>query len=110
MNRKVFVFFCLLLTVLLLTVSVIAAQQAKKVYRIGVLAPGSPSVTKPLHRAFLQGLRELGYIEGQNILVEYRYAAGKSDRLYDLANEFLASEFKRHRSERGKCSLFATPM
>ncbi len=65
------------------------AQQAGKVYRIGVLAPGSPSATERAYRPFLQGLRELGYIEGKNILVEYRYAVGKPDRLHDLANELI---------------------
>ncbi len=69
--------------------AVAQAQQAGKVYRVGVLAPGSASATKTAYRAFWQGLRELGYIEGQNILVEYRYAVGKPDRLHDLANELV---------------------
>jgi putative ABC transport system substrate-binding protein len=65
------------------------AQQAGKVYRIGILAPDSPAATQRTYRAFWQGLRELGYIEGQNILVENRYAVGKPDRLHDLANELV---------------------
>ncbi len=65
------------------------AQRAGKVYRIGVLAPGLPATTQRAYRAFWQGLRELGYIEGRNILVEYRYAAGKPDRLHELANELI---------------------
>ena len=70
-------------------VNLAEAQQAEKVYRIGVLAPGSASATKRAYGAFWQGLRELGYIKGQNFLVEYRYAAGKPDRLPDLANELV---------------------
>ena len=54
------------------------AQQAKKVPRIGYLSGrGDPSTPDPLVEAFRQGLRDLGYIEGKNILVEYRYAEGK---------------------------------
>jgi len=76
-------------TVVLTFVHLAEAQKAEKVYRIGVLAPGSPSATERAYRAFWQGLRELGYIEGQNILVEYRYAVGKPDRLHYLANELV---------------------
>jgi hypothetical protein len=52
------------------------AQQPKKVPLIGVLHSGSPSCTAAQREAFRQGLRDLGYIEGQNIAVENRYAAG----------------------------------
>jgi putative tryptophan/tyrosine transport system substrate-binding protein len=52
------------------------AQQPKKVPRIGYLSAGPPS-NSPNREAFRQGLRELGYIEGKNILVEYRYMEGK---------------------------------
>ncbi len=76
-------------TVVLTFVHLAEAQKAEKVYRIGVLAPGSPSATERAYRAFWQGLRELGYVEGQNVLVEYRYAVGKPDRLHDLANELV---------------------
>src|SRR5215470_9930081 len=58
----------------------VSAQQAGKVPRLGVLSGGS-STGQPLHDAFRQGLRALGYIEGQNIIIEYRYAEGKLDRL-----------------------------
>jgi putative tryptophan/tyrosine transport system substrate-binding protein len=64
------------------------AQQPKKVPRIGVLSPGSPGPS-PLLDAFRQGLRELAYVEGQNVVLEYRYAEAKSDRLPDLAAEFV---------------------
>jgi putative ABC transport system substrate-binding protein len=65
------------------------AQQGKRIPRIGVLLFGTPN-TDPSLPAFLQGLRELGYVEGQNITIEYRYAEGKPDRLRGLAGELVA--------------------
>src|SRR5207249_3793221 len=63
------------------------AQQAGKVYRIGYLSIASgPS---PRTEALRQGLRELGYIEGKNITIEYRFAQDKADRLHDLAAELV---------------------
>ena len=64
------------------------AQQTKKVPRIGFLSSGSPSLNIDAE-AFRQGLRELGYIEKQNIIVEYRYAEGVTERLPDLAAELV---------------------
>jgi putative ABC transport system substrate-binding protein len=61
------------------------AQQAAKVPRMGYLAAGSP----PASPAFWQGMRDLGYVEGHNILVEYRWAQGKPERLPDLAAELI---------------------
>ena len=63
------------------------AQQPKKVPRIGYLTGDSQSADAPRRDGFRQGLRELGYTEGQNIFVEYRAAEGKSDRLPELAAE-----------------------
>jgi len=65
------------------------AQQAKKAARIGLLIPGSQSAFAIRIDAFRQGLRELGYVEGQNIVVEYRYGEGKTDRFPDLAAELV---------------------
>src|SRR5262249_15962928 len=65
----------------------VAAQQPKKVPRIGFLGVTSPSTIAARIEAFRQGLRELGYVEGKNIVIEYRWAEGKFDRLPDLANE-----------------------
>ena len=64
-------------------------QPAKKVARIGFLLPGSPdsSETRASLDAFRQGLRELGYVEGQNVVVESRAADGKIERLPALATE-----------------------
>ena len=66
------------------------AQQVGKVPRIGYLSPGSASAG-PLayHDEFQRGLRELGYVEGQNIVIEYRFADGKFDRLAALAAELV---------------------
>ena len=75
----------------LLAVAVAAeAQQPKKVPRIGFLSAASPSAISDRLDSFRQGLNELGYIEGKNIAVDYRYAEGKADRLPSLAAELVA--------------------
>jgi len=65
------------------------AQQPTKVPRIGFLSAISPSTVAARIEAFRQGLRELGYVEGKNIVIEYRYAEGKPDRLSALAAELV---------------------
>ena len=65
------------------------AQQAAKVPRIGYLA-NNPATSPRLREAFLQGLRDLGYVEGRNLVIEYRDAEGKADRLPALAAELVA--------------------
>ncbi|HYT53902.1 MAG TPA: ABC transporter substrate-binding protein [Verrucomicrobiae bacterium] len=77
--------------VVLLAVAVIAeAQQPKKVPRIGYLSGrGDPSIPSPSGEAFRQGLRDLGYTEGKNILIEYRYPAGRLDRVPGLVAELV---------------------
>jgi putative ABC transport system substrate-binding protein len=65
------------------------AQQPKKVPRIGFLVGGSASAVATRTEAFRQGLRELGYFEGKDIVIESRYAEGKSDRLPALAAELV---------------------
>ena len=88
MSGKIFVW--LLATVLLGTVSA-AAQQPKKVPRIGYLSPFSfaSEPNKPVFEAFHQGLRQLGWIAGQNVNIEYRWADEKYDRLPELATELV---------------------
>jgi putative ABC transport system substrate-binding protein len=80
---------CLLLTVFLFTVSLVQAQQPKKVPRIGYLSPSDPASQSTASEAIRLALRERGYIEGQNIASEYRYAEGKRDRLPELAGELV---------------------
>jgi putative tryptophan/tyrosine transport system substrate-binding protein len=83
-------FFRLTLCAVLLALgSSVAGQQAKKVSRIGVLAAPSPSFFSIRFSAFLDGLRDLGYVEGKNISFDYRYADGKLDQLPHLAAELV---------------------
>src|SRR5437867_11058743 len=65
-------------------------QPAAKVHRIGFLAVGSREGRAFLIEGLLQGLREHGYVEGQNIVIEYRFSEGRNDRLPDLAAELVA--------------------
>jgi len=65
------------------------AQQAAKVPRLGLLIPGSSSAFAPRIEAFRYGLRDLGYVEGRNITMEYRFAEGKDDRLPALVAELI---------------------
>jgi len=81
---------CFALFALLFALSFPAdAQQAKKVPRIGFLSSLSPSETALWHQAFRQALRDLGWVEGKNISIEYRYSEGRDDRLYDLAADLV---------------------
>jgi putative ABC transport system substrate-binding protein len=70
-------------------IAVRSQQQVEKVYRLGFLTPGSFGAVPHLDEAFQQGLRELGWVEGQNIITDYRFADGKFDRLPDLAAELV---------------------
>jgi len=65
------------------------AQQPKKVPRIGYLAGSDPARDSTRSEAIRLALRELGYVEGQNIAIEYRYAEGKRDRFPELAAELV---------------------
>jgi putative tryptophan/tyrosine transport system substrate-binding protein len=68
---------------------VAAAQQSQKVPRLGLLSNGSAHSGSARIEAFREGLRELGYKEGKNIAIDYRYAEGKRDRLPELAAELV---------------------
>ena len=65
------------------------AQQPARIHRIGILLATHASSNPARVEAFRQRLRELGYVEGKNILIEYRYAEGKLERLPDLAAELV---------------------
>jgi putative ABC transport system substrate-binding protein len=75
--------------VLVVTGAVAQAQHPKKIPRIGVLIPTTSSASSQRIEALQQGLRELGYVDGTNINIEYRYADGKTDRLAAMAAELL---------------------
>jgi putative tryptophan/tyrosine transport system substrate-binding protein len=83
-NRRTFIYGCLPLLAAPLTVQ---AQSTGKVYRIGFLRRTAPEPAEL--EAFLQGLRELGYVEGQNVIIDQRYADGVHERLPSLARELL---------------------
>jgi putative ABC transport system substrate-binding protein len=80
--------FTVLLALSFTATLAVEAQQPAKIPRIGVLSPAPPGPRAVLD-AFRQGLRDLGYVEGQNILLEYRYANGQLDRLPALAAELV---------------------
>src|SRR5438876_11762837 len=67
------------------------AQQAAKVPRLGLLIPVSASGVASRIEAFRHGLRDLGYVEGQNITIESRFAEGQADRLPALVAELVAA-------------------
>ena len=69
--------------------AVAQAQQSKQVYKIGYLTATSLSAIAARTEAFRQGLRELGYVEGKNVVIEHRHAEGKLDRLPALATELV---------------------
>jgi putative tryptophan/tyrosine transport system substrate-binding protein len=88
MNKRKLGSFALCAMLLALCFSV-DAQQPKKIPRIGYLSPVDPTTESTRAEAIRQALRELGYIEGQNIATEYRYAEGKSNRYPELAAELV---------------------
>jgi len=67
----------------------VEAQQGKRVPRIGYLSSGSPSTNPDFREAFRQGLQDLGYVEGKNIVIEYKWAEGKLERMPELAEELV---------------------
>ena len=88
MNGKILVY--LLTTLLLTTAAPAQAQPTTKIFRLGYLAGSSLTVNAARIEAFLQGLRELGYLQGKNIVLEYRAAEGNSKRYPALASELVS--------------------
>jgi ABC-type uncharacterized transport system substrate-binding protein len=85
-NNVIRLTLCALLSALCYSAS---AQQPKRVPRLGFLAAVSPAALSDRTEAFRQGLRELGYVDGKNIVIEYRYAEGKLQRLPVLVAELV---------------------
>jgi putative ABC transport system substrate-binding protein len=88
MNPKLFLW--LLTAILLALLHQAEAQQPTKIPRIGVLVTSSPSQNSQRIEGFRYGLRELRYLEGKDILIEYRYGEGKPERLPKLAGQLVA--------------------
>jgi ABC-type uncharacterized transport system substrate-binding protein len=86
MNKKL---FWIVMLFLLSAGTFSEAQQPKKIPRIGYLSPLEPAGESTRSEGVRLALRELGYVEGQNIAIEYRYAEGKLDRLPELAAELV---------------------
>ena len=82
-------FLALLASLVSVSSQVVEAQQTKKVPRIGILRAGAPPPSG-FPDEFLQGLRDLGYIEHKNIVIEIRYAGGNRDRLREFAKELVS--------------------
>jgi ABC-type uncharacterized transport system substrate-binding protein len=81
-----------ILVLVLGCVRMAAAQQATKIPRIAFLGTASASVVATRVEAFREGLRELGYVEGKNIVIEYRFGEGKSNEVITLAVELARSK------------------
>src|SRR5262245_40136947 len=65
------------------------AQQPAKPPTVGFMGPSTPSAQSPWTAAFMQGLRELGWVEGHTIAIEYRWAEGRNERFAEIAAEFV---------------------
>jgi len=81
--------YLLLVIAMMVLCGVVQAQQAKKIVRLGYLSDSNPVRESARAEAIRLALREFGYIEGQNITTEYRYAEGKLDRAPQLAAELV---------------------
>src|SRR5215510_14548218 len=86
MNKRKLSSFALCVMLFALCASA-EAQQPRKVHRIGFLSVNDPATESPRSEGIRLALLELGYTEGQNIAIEYRYGEGKNDRLPELAAE-----------------------
>src|SRR5450755_1258089 len=87
MDRRTFI--CTLTGGLLVAPLAASAQQAGKVYRIGILETIPASQNAAKLDALRKGLRDLGYVEGRNLIIEYRSADGRAERFPDLASELV---------------------
>ena len=82
--------FCIMLCAMLFAYCASAqAQPSKRMPRIGYVDAGSPATTGHRADAFIRGLRELGYVDGENITIDYRWAEGKLERLSGFVAEFV---------------------
>ena len=89
MRKKLRAAFVVIAFAILAPIHPVGAQQTGNRPRIGFLGPGAPQTTASCAPGFSEGLREHGWVEGQNIAIEYRWALGKLDRLPQLAAELV---------------------
>ena len=110
MSKRILV--CLLATVLLTTAPSTEAQQAGKVPRIGFLDNSTASGRAVLFETFRQELSKLGWIEGKNITIEYRFAEQKNERLPELESDLvrLKVECRASRSDRDREKAVIPPV
>ena len=90
MNARVTVTIVSLALMLFSAPPATLAQQPAKVYRIGVLSTGGPEQETPIWADLRGQLRERGWVEGKNLVIDWRYAEAKYERLPDLAAELVA--------------------
>jgi ABC-type uncharacterized transport system substrate-binding protein len=88
MSTRILIPFCSLITILLIT-GLVHAQQPAKIPRIGFYLDATASAVTARIEGFRQGLRELGYVEGKNISIEWRSAEGKPERRGEIAAELV---------------------
>ena len=89
MMKKLRAGFAVIAFAILAPIPPAGAQQAGHMPRIGFLGPGAPQTRASCAPGFSEGLREHGWVEGQNIAIEYRYADGRSDRADVIAAELV---------------------
>ena len=89
MRKRLIAAFVMMAFAILALPPVAGAQQTGHMPRIGFLASGSAQTDAVFAHAFREGLREQGWVEGQNIAIEYRWALGKVDRLPELAADLV---------------------
>jgi putative tryptophan/tyrosine transport system substrate-binding protein len=89
MRKKLHVVFVVIAFAILAPIPPAGAQQAGTMPRIGFLGPGAPRTTASCAHAFREGLREHGWVDGQNLAIEYRWALGQLDRLPEFAADLV---------------------
>jgi putative ABC transport system substrate-binding protein len=87
MNLRRVGFLRMLALATLLAPSLVEAQQAARIARVGWLSQGAPNVPSPFYDAFRQGMRDLGYVEGQNLTLEPRYTSGRNELWPELITD-----------------------
>ena len=88
-SSRIEIILCLLPVIFLMNVSITDAQQSQKPFRLGYIATVAADAGNPNFQAFRRGLRDLGYVEGKNILIEHRSVEGRTERIPNLVNDMV---------------------